>query len=326
MRVRIKTPSRIHITLIDLNGSIGRIDGGVGLTLQNPFVEIVAEEDDEVVVEGECLNLDRFKTIAKILSDRFGKGIRIEVLSDYKAHVGLGSGTQISLAVATAFNEMYGLGFSVRELAHIVERGGTSGIGVAAFEMGGFIVDGGHSKREKSDFLPSSASKAKPAPVIARHEFPDWDIVVAVPDLTGFYGIKEINLFKDVCPIPLDEVRELCHLILMKLLPAVVEEDLDEFGDAIWRIQHLGFKKAEIDRYGDLIRNALDYVGNFTKATGMSSTGPAIYAITDSNARCIAKDIELFFEDREIGCETLITRAKNSGAEIFVDQDEGRRS
>ena len=319
MRVRIKTPSRIHITLIDLNGAIGRIDGGVGLALRNPSVEIIAKEDDEVVVEGRCLNLDRFKAVAKVLSDKFGKGIRINVLSDYKAHVGLGSGTQISLAVAKAFNEVYDLGFSVRELAQMVGRGGTSGIGVAAFEIGGFIVDGGHSRKEKPEFLPSSASKAKPAPVIARYDFPDWDVVIAIPDLTGFYGTEEVDLFRNICPIPLEEVRELCHLILMKMLPAVVEEDLDELGDAIWRIQHLGFKKAEIDRYGDLIRNALAYIGDTTKAVGMSSTGPAIYAITDSNARDIAKDLKLFFEDLGLRCETTITKAKNSGAEIFIE-------
>ena len=319
MEVRIKTPSRIHITLIDLNGSIGRIDGGVGLALQNPFIEIVAEAYDDVVVEGKCLNLDRFKAVAKILSNKFEKGIRIKVLSDYKAHVGLGSGTQISLAVATAFNKICDLGFSVRELAHIVGRGGTSGIGVAAFEIGGFIVDGGHSKKEKPEFLPSSASKAKPAPVIARLDFPDWDVVIAIPDLTGFYGVREVNLFREICPIPLGEVRELCHLILMKLLPAVVEEDLDEFGDAIWRIQRLGFKKAEIDRYGDLIRDALNHVSSATKATGMSSTGPAIYAITDSNAKDIAKELESFFRDKGLDCETIITKAKNSGAEIFVE-------
>ncbi len=318
MKVRIRTPSRIHITLIDLNGCLGRIDGGVGLALEDPFVEIVAEECDEVVVEGKGLNLDRFESVARVLADRFGRGIKIRVLSDYKAHVGLGSGTQISLAVAAAFSRIYDFGFSVRELAYIVGRGGTSGIGVAAFEFGGFIVDGGHSKKEKPEFLPSSASRAKPAPVIARLDFPNWDIVIAIPELSGFYGVREVNLFKEVCPIPLEDVRELCHLILIKLLPSVAEGDLDEFGDAIWRIQNIGFKKAEIDRYGDLIRSAFNCVADETKAVGMSSTGPAVYAITDSNAKSIAENLKSYFNERGLNCETVITKAKNSGAEISV--------
>ncbi|MDG6251663.1 chorismate pyruvate-lyase family protein, partial [Methanocalculus sp.] len=37
-RVIVDTPSRLHIGLIDLNGSIGRVDGGVGITLDRPHL------------------------------------------------------------------------------------------------------------------------------------------------------------------------------------------------------------------------------------------------------------------------------------------------
>ena len=33
----IKTPSRIHMALIDLNGSYGRRDGGIGLTISRSW-------------------------------------------------------------------------------------------------------------------------------------------------------------------------------------------------------------------------------------------------------------------------------------------------
>ncbi len=310
MGVRIRTPSRIHITLIDMNGSLGRVDGGVGLALEEPYVEIVAEESEDVIVEGDCLNRERFTAVAKTLSSKFGGGIRVRVLSDYRAHVGLGSGTQISLAVAKAFDALYDLNMSVRELARIVGRGGTSGIGVAVFERGGFVVDGGHSRREKPDFLPSSVSNASPAPTIARLDFPDWKIVLAVPKLSGFYGRREVDLFKKACPVPVEDVREICHLVLMKMLPAVVEEDLDSFSFAVSRIQRLGFKRAEIDMYGDLIWNALDV------ALGMSSTGPCVYAVTDTDAKAIERDLRKYFEERGIECDTLVTRARNVGASI----------
>ncbi len=314
MHIRVRTPSRIHITLIDLNGSIGRVDGGVGLTLNEPFIELRARESDEVVVKGSAINFDRFRTSAEKMARMCNAGIEIEVLSDYDSHVGLGSGTQISLAVGRAFSELYGMDLTTRQIAEIMGRGGTSGIGVAAFDLGGLIVDGGHSREEKPDFLPSSASKAKPAPVIARHDFPDWGIVVAVPELKGFYGKREVNLFQQVCPVPLEEVRELSHIILMKLLPAVVEADLDEFGKAIKRIQELGFKKAEVDQYGDLIRGSFE----IADCVGMSSTGPAVYAITDSNARKIAADIESYFKDRGLSCKLYITKARNRGVEVEI--------
>jgi len=309
--MRVKTGARIHVTLIDLNGTIGRVDGGVGFAIDEPSVEITAKESDEIKIVGKAKNFERFEKVSKKLKDSFGRGIEIEVLSDYRAHVGLGSGTQISLAVGKAYSEIYDLELSIREIATIVERGGTSGIGVAVFEHGGFIVDGGHRWEEKKGFLPSSVSKAKPAPIISHLEFPDWKVIVAIPELSGAYGKGEVDLFKSSCPIPLNEVRELCHLILMKLLPAVVEKDLDSFNEVIGRIQEIGFKKAEVERYGTLIRDLLEAL-----PVGMSSTGPSVYAVTDTNARQMSKEIENYFAEKGIETETLITRGKNRGAEI----------
>ncbi|RBQ24288.1 Beta-ribofuranosylaminobenzene 5'-phosphate synthase [Candidatus Methanobinarius endosymbioticus] len=40
----IKTPSRLHMTLINLNGSYGRQDGGIGLTIQKPSFYLRCEE------------------------------------------------------------------------------------------------------------------------------------------------------------------------------------------------------------------------------------------------------------------------------------------
>jgi|Deesub1362A_J573_1020465.scaffolds.fasta_scaffold00278_40 beta-ribofuranosylaminobenzene 5'-phosphate synthase len=315
-KIKIKTPSRIHITLIDLNGEIGRVDGGLGLTLTEPYVEVEGVLSDSVNLAGNSLNSERFLKTAKKLSDAFGRGIELNVNKDYRSHVGLGSGTQISLAVAEIYKRLYNLDLSLTELAGLVGRGGTSGIGVAAFRLGGFIVDGGHSKKIKKDFLPSSASKAPPPPVIARYDFPDWDIVVAIPDLTGYFGDREVDLFQKYCPISISEVRALSHIILMKVMPSIVEGDLDDFSDAIARIQTLGFKRVEIDQYGELIREVINSVRENKVAVGMSSTGPTIYAVTDSGSNEVARDIKSAFKESDIGCETIITKANNNGAKI----------
>lgn len=311
--MRIKTGARIHVTLIDLNGSIGRVDGGVGFAINDPFIEIKAKESEEVVVIGEAKNFERFVSVSKKFKSNFGYGIEVKVLADYRAHVGLGSGTQISLAVGKAYSEIYDLKLSIRDIAKITGRGGTSGIGVSVFEGGGFIVDGGHSWKEKGDFLPSSASKAKPAPTISRLDFPDWEVILAIPDFSGAYEKVEVELFKRNCPIPIEEVRELSHLILMKLLPAVAESDLDSFNEAIRRIQSLGFKRVEVERYGSIIRDLIEML-----PIGMSSTGPCVYAVTDTNAKEIAREIERYFVEKGIKVQLLITKGKNRGAEIAL--------
>lgn len=312
--MRVRTPSRIHITLIDLNGSIGRIDGGVGLALEKPGFVLKAKESEDIVIGAEGEYYERLKNVLEKFRENFGYGIEVELDESYPSHIGLGSGTQLSLSAGKAYCELYSIDLSVREIAEIAGRGGTSGIGIAAFEKGGFIVDGGHSTKEKKNFLPSSFSRAKPAPLIARHDFPDWDIYLIIPEERGFAGMKEKDLFEKNTPVPLTEVRELAHIILMKLLPAVVEQDFDEFSRSIHAIQYLGFKRAEISQYGDLIFNLIEELRPYGSA-GMSSTGPTVYYIGEKEGVRVA---ESYFKEKGYGVSVIKTKASNRGAEIEI--------
>src|SRR5659263_24445 len=242
----ITTPSRLHLALIDMNASIGRVDGSIGLTLDDPVIKINAKRSDIVEIAGKNEHCERMSNSVKALLPD-GEGIRISIEEDYPSHIGLGSGTQASLAAGMAVNKLYDLGLSIYEVAVKVRRGGTSGIGVAAFESGGFIVDGGHKFSDKKAFLPSAASSLPPAPVLVRKDFPDWDIVVAIPEQKGASHANEVNIFQKVCPVPLHEVEKLSHVILMQLLPALSEEDIVTFGKSINTIQKLSFKKREIE-------------------------------------------------------------------------------
>ncbi|MEM4524452.1 MAG: hypothetical protein QXF29_05045, partial [Archaeoglobaceae archaeon] len=82
---------------------------------------------------------------------------------------------------------------------------------------------------------------------------------------------------------------------------------------AIRRIQQIGFKKAEVERYGRIIKDLLDLL-----PFGMSSTGPSVYTVTDSDARKMAVEVENYFSERGIDCEVIITKARNRGAEVEV--------
>lgn len=308
--IRIKTPSRLHLTLIDLNGSIGRVDGGVGITLAEPFIEITAEKSNAVKVTGEPDLKERMKKTCEALAP--GKGVTVKMKKAYWNHIGLGSGTQAALAAGTAISTLYDLGLNTRDIAFKAGRGGTSGIGIAAFDHGGFIVDGGHRIAEKNGFLPSSYSKGvPPAPLLMRHPFPAWDIVLAIPPTKGAHDVYEKDMFQKLCPIPLQEVEKLSHIILMQMLPAIVESDLDTFGKALNAIQEVGFKRREIE----LQKGARELIDAMIDAgaagAGMSSFGPTVFAITDS-----PKKLESSIKKYMPECTVIRTRAKNSGAEI----------
>jgi beta-ribofuranosylaminobenzene 5'-phosphate synthase len=326
----IKTPSRLHLTLIDLNGSVGRIDGGVGLTIENPNFILRSEIQDsgiEINFENKIYN----KKIKDEYSDKIGNaakkmveylkiqnGYNFLVKEIYPPHSGLGSGTQISLAVGKSILNLNNMDMKSSQIAKIVGRGGTSGIGVIAFDYGGLIIDGGHRINEKPDFLPSSASYASPAPLIARYDFPEeWKIIVAIPHVpAGASGSKEVNIFQNYCPIPLKEVQKLSHVMLMKMMPAIVEEDISSFGDSINQIQNIGFKKIELELQHPLVHNLIK---NMSLAgacgVGMSSFGPTVYAFTDNNSKKISRIARDTMKD--IGGKVIITKAQNNGALVM---------
>ncbi|WP_281175411.1 beta-ribofuranosylaminobenzene 5'-phosphate synthase family protein [Methanogenium cariaci] len=126
-RVIVEAPARIHMGLIDMNGSSGRVDGGIGLSLEDPAVVLEAKRSDEIRVRGDSENTDRIKKTVENTLAALGvqAGAEITLHRTYPGHIGLGSGTQISLATARAVCELYRPPLPpVREIAAIAGRGG----------------------------------------------------------------------------------------------------------------------------------------------------------------------------------------------------------
>ncbi|KAF1073435.1 beta-ribofuranosylaminobenzene 5'-phosphate synthase [Methanogenium sp. MK-MG] len=321
-RVIVEAPARIHMGLIDMNGSSGRVDGGIGLSVKDPAVVVEAKRSDEIRVRSDHENTDRIKKTAENTLAALGVqgGAEITLHRTYPGHIGLGSGTQISLATARAICELY-RPLPVREIAAIAGRGGTSGIGTAAFESGGFILDGGHRfgpSGEKSDFRPSSASDGvKPAPVLFRHPFPEnWHILLATPAIPeGANGKTEVDIFRQYCPVPVGDVQAICHTILMQMLPGIIEKDLELFGTAVNTIQGFGLKKVEHSLQPPLIHDLIATLRTTDAAgVGLSSFGPTVYAIGDTGMQDSLRAAEQVMA--ETGGSVLLTRARNHGAEI----------
>jgi beta-ribofuranosylaminobenzene 5'-phosphate synthase len=324
--VVVRSVSRLHVTLIDLHGGLGRVDGSVGVTLEEPWMEFEVERAEEVVVKGEGEVAVKAERAARAVLEGFGLegGVRVVVRRSYPEHVGLGSGTQATLSVAVGVLEAFGVeDYDVRGLADLLGRGGTSGIGVAAFEGGGFIVDGGHrfGPGGKEGFKPSAASgEVPPAPVVARLEVPgDWRFVLAIPEVRrGAHGEEEVDIFRRYCPVPAREVERVCRLVLMVMLPAVAEGDAEAFGRAVDEVQGLGFKRVEVGLQDAVVRELMEVAREAgAYGAGLSSFGPTVYAVCDSaSAGGVARELERFLRERGVGGEVIVSEPRNEGFEV----------
>lgn len=353
-----------------MNGSLNRVDGGIGLTLKQPnfTLEVLDREslihrgvgkfawellpEKQIVLEtdlgqvvfsiecSDCPNPDELlDTVSDItekfihqLTDKFSLAksdkfpLKFTIWDFLFSHMGLGSKTQMALAIASSIIKILGLDvhIDVETLTQMVGRGGTSGIGFRSFENGGFILDCGHrfgKNLEKESFLPSSASHAKPARTILRYDFPEeWYVLVVILNVpAGASNMEEINIFQNHCPIPIEEVQQVTHHILMQLLPGIIEKDLVNFGEAVNSIRKIGFKKIEIDLQHDHIKELIKFLEQkSSKCVGMSSFGPTVFSIFESKPLALEMLDHIKKKFSSVGFTSYITTANNTGADIEV--------
>ena len=329
MRISVISPSRIHLSLIDLNGSIGRIDGGIGFGISYPEtrVEVSIETDSQnpIIIEANEEHKPLIKFVISALEESYNISfdrLKVTIKSFCKPHIGLGSKTQLLLSLAKALSLLKNLDVSTYDLCKIVKRGGTSGIGYSVFDKGGFILDGGHSfgeKKDKTSFLPSSASDAPPALFLAKYDVPtSWKIILMTLNVESCaFDKTEVNAFQKGCPIPLDQVKDISHNILMRVIPSLLTNNLSEFGDGINSIQRLGFKNVEMSLAHPEVLKLIEYaIGIGAKCAALSSFGPTVAIIEDEPEKIngIVKKIQKQFE--EFAPEIIITEANNTGARI----------
>ncbi|SDA37407.1 beta-ribofuranosylaminobenzene 5'-phosphate synthase [Methanobrevibacter millerae] len=322
----IKSPSRLHLGLIDMNGSYGRLDGGIGLAIQDPNFCLYGESAENGItidfnenydfsdeIRNECVK--KINDAAQKVIDYYDvdEGFYFRVDKAFPPHSGLGSGTQIALSTGKLITEHIGEESNGVSLGKITGRGGTSGIGVFAFDHGGFIVDGGHSKKEKDSFLPSSASKASPPQLFGRYEFPEeWGVLLVIlKSDVSVNGQKEVNIFQEYCPIDTQEVELYSHLVFMNMIPFLIEKDLPCFGNIINKIQTIGFKNIEVSLQTDNIKNLMKKLREIgAYAVGMSSFGPTVYSFYDETNKHIVDEIKDYVGDDGI---VITTKAQNHG-------------
>jgi beta-ribofuranosylaminobenzene 5'-phosphate synthase len=276
----VEAPARLHFGVLDLRGDLGRRFGGIGAAVPAPSLLLEARPAARLEAEGP----DAARALE--FARRFAAHHRLDLRLHFclhrsiPAHAGLGSGTQLALAVARASAELSGLATEVTALARVVERGRRSGVGTWTFAHGGFVLEGGRT-----------GDAARIAPLLARLPFPEgWRCVVAVPQgKPGLAGDQEAAAFARLPSPSARDVERVAHLVLMQLLPALAEADLAGFGAALEEVQRITggwFAPAQGGVFapgetGELVERlrAWGAVG-----VGQSSWGPAVYGIVSDQA------------------------------------------
>jgi beta-RFAP synthase len=309
--IRIVAPARLHLGFLDLNGAIGRRYGSIGLAVDRPATDLTLTQAPEFDARGPE-SARALELLQKFAEDQPGGAYAVEVHEAIPAHAGLGSGTQLALAIGAAMAKLKGRRLSAAELAANGGRGARSGIGIAAFEQGGFIVDGGKG--------PTDAAP----PLTLRTEFPeDWRIMLILDQrFAGVSGEAETTAFSDLPEFPESSAARICHLVLMKLVPGLKETNIDAFGSALTEIQQIVGSYFAAKQGGSMWTS--DAVGHLASrmrekgATGIgqSSWGPTGFAFVEG-AKAADRLYDSLIEDAKAHqLDILIACGRNTGARI----------
>ena len=185
----VTATARLHFGFLDPSGRSDRPFGSFGLSLDRPATRLVLRRGDRFAVSGpERERGERYlKKIAASCDVEETYALQIE--EAIPPHAGLGSGTQLALAVGSAFAALETLDLQPQEIAARLGRGARSGIGIATFAQGGVVLDGGPLAHE----LPK---------LVSRVPFPsEWRVILIFDeDVKGLAGASETTAFETSVP------------------------------------------------------------------------------------------------------------------------------
>ncbi len=312
--VVVHATARLHLGFLDLNGGLGRRFGSLGMALDGPATRIRLRGAAHSNVTGaEETRARRYLTLLETALD-LPRRHALHVGAAIPPHSGLGSGTQLALAIASGLRRLHGLKPDPRGDAVLLGRGARSGIGIALFRHGGLVLDGG---RGPGSLVP---------PMLARLRVPPaWRVVLLRdPARQGLSGAGEQAAFAGLGEMAEAEADRLCRIVLMEVLPGLAEADLCRFGAGITDIQRrVGayFASAQGgDAYASpAVAGALECLAS-AGATGLGQTswGPTGFAFapTEAEAKRLVQGLRQQAAAR--GLETSIHRPLNRGALVSL--------
>jgi beta-RFAP synthase len=287
--VRVRSPGRIHLTVLDMNrfspGHPG--GGGIGFAISvYAHVTVQCSDTGFVIDYNRPAIIEHFlRLFCRVVG--YSGGFTVHAKDhDYK-HVGLGSTSTILTAVAAGVNRAVGSPLTTDQLRVLIgnnyveeTQGGhiaygfETGVGPAVSSYGGMAVMG--------DDLT----------LVYRHEFAaDKNVHIVIPPSSiSSAGEEEFALLMNKArTLDYRDREQKAYFALMDFIPALNEGNLVRMGDVMWEIEFRGSKRAEIEHHSfelyqymnKLRKSGLEFVG-------MSSVGPSIAIITSRTAEDFA--------------------------------------
>jgi beta-RFAP synthase len=324
VRVSVRAPARLHLGFLDPAGTLGRSFGSVGVAITGLETVVELEEGLVDAFEASCGDvaaLERARSHVEILRRATGcrEPLALRLRSALPAHAGLGSGTQLALAVGRAFCTAFDLPLGTLPLAELLGRGARSGVGVAAFERGGLLLDGG------------PRADGSPAPVLAHIELPaSWRVILVIdPRVRGLSGAAEKAALAQLPPLPRAAAAELCHQVLMRVLPGAASAEFVPFAAGVTRMQevlgeHFAPAQGGHAFASEAVGHMLRWVARRGVAgIGQSSWGSAGFAFLPSETEARA----LLAQAQAAGVvdpalDVQVVRARNHGALVSATRGE----
>jgi beta-RFAP synthase len=324
--LQIDAPSRLHFGLLSFGRASGREFGGVGLMVESPGLSLEAEPAERLTVSGPLSG--RVQEFALRWQRYCGAdasvGFHLRLRRVAPQHVGLGTGTQLALAVAAALYHLNDRPLpDATTLASAVGRGSRSSVGTHGFLLGGLIIDQGKSPGQR---LGSLAARL-PLPAA-------WRVVQLCPlQPAGLSGEAEARAFQQLPPVPAQVTERLLRRIDDELLPAARDGDLDRFGEAVYQygreagmcfapLQGGPFANCDLAAWIETLRR------RGVRGAGQSSWGPTLFALTAS-AQGAEELVAWGQRDRPAGncpVEWRVSRIALEGARCTMAADPAGRA
>jgi beta-ribofuranosylaminobenzene 5'-phosphate synthase len=306
----VTTTARLHFGFLDPSGRGKHPFGSFGLSIDRPRVKLTLEPAPDFTVSGA--ERDRAERYLRSIAQ--GCGIRqayaLHVGEAIPPHAGLGSGTQLALAVGSAFAAVENIRLSPQEIAARLQRGARSGIGIATFAQGGAVLDAGPRQGK----LPE---------LVARVPFPPhWRILLILDaSYSGLAGASERAAFETLPDFPESESEALRRGITERALPALVAGEFEAFCQEIGHLQScMGSYYAQVQRgayASPRVSQVLDWLRSKGLAgLGQSSWGPTGFAFASSEVEGSALLQEAQARHSRPGLSFSLAQGNNEGAKI----------